>query len=370
MTKLNSNEFWKEISAINNSKTPLPVTVENANEPQAICKLWENHYQGIFNCLPKVGFDCNFPFSESHNSVKVTNSEMGDAINSLQDNKSCGLDGIYAEHIKYASGKLIPLLRMCFTGLFVHGFLPSSLMSVVLIPIIKNKCGNISSKDNYRPIALASVVSKLLEAIILNRSENYLTTNDNQFGFKKRHGTDQCIYILKEVLNLYKSLNSCLSVCFLDASKAFDRVNHSVLFDKLRCRGMPSYLLRILVYWYENQTMCVRWGKLVSDPFTVSNGVRQGGILSPRFFSIYMDDLSTRLNKLNIGCTIGDMLINHLLFADDIALVSPSTLGLSKLLFECQKNGVECDIIFNSKKSAIMILDQIICRIPICLFLK
>ena len=67
-----------------------------------------------------------------------------------------------------------------------------------------------------------------------------------------------------------------------------------------------------------------------------------------------MDDLSTRLNKLNIGCTIGDMLINHLLFADDIILVSPSTLGLNKLLVECQKYGVECDIIFNSKKSAIM----------------
>ena len=117
---------------------------------------------------------------------------------------------------------------------------------------------------------------------------------------------------------------------------------------------MPSYLLCILVYWYENQTMCVRWGKLVSDPFTFSNGDRQGGILSPRFFSVYMDDLSTRLNKLNIGCTIGDMLINHLLFADDIALVSPYTLGLSKLLVECQKYGVECDIIFNSKKSAIM----------------
>ena len=96
------------------------------------------------------------PLNDTFNSIKVNICEVEDAIKTLQDNKSCGLDGIYAEHIKYASGKLIPLLSMCFTGLFVHFFLPSSLMSVVLIPIIKNNCGNISSKDNYRPIALAS----------------------------------------------------------------------------------------------------------------------------------------------------------------------------------------------------------------------
>ena len=88
---------------------------------------------------------------------------------------------------------------MCFSGLFVHSFLPSSLMSVVLIPIIKNKCGNINSKDNYRPIALASVVSKVLEKIILSRLESYVDTNANQFGFKKGHGTDQCIYVIKEI---------------------------------------------------------------------------------------------------------------------------------------------------------------------------
>ena len=354
MTKLNSNDFWKEIAAINNSKTPLPCIIEDANGPQEISKLWEKQYKGIFNCLQKNSYDCNMPLNDTFNSIKVNICEVEDAIKTLQDNKSCGLDGIYAEHIKYASGKLIPLLSMCFTGLFVHGFLPSSLMSVVLIPIIKNKCGNISSKDNYRPIALASIISKLVEVIILNRIENVLNTNDNQFGFKKNHGTDHCIYVLKEILNLYKSLNSCLSVCFLDASKAFDRVNHSILFDKLRHRGIPSYLLRILVFWYENQTMCVRWGKFLSEPFTVSNGVRQGGILSPLLFNVYVDDLSIRLNKLNIGCTIGGTIINHILYADDLVLISPSTHGLSKLLNDCQKYGIECDIVFNSKKSAIM----------------
>ena len=227
-------------------------------------------------------------------------------------------------------------------------------MSVVLVPIIKNKCGKINSKDNYRPIALASIVSKLIETIILNRVTDVLETNDNQFGFKKRHGTDQCIYVLKEVIQLYRSLNTCISVCFLDASKAFNRVNHKFLFEKLENRGVPGYIIRILMYWYENQTMSVRWGNLVSKSFLVSNGVRQGGILSPYLFNVYMDDLSTRLNNLKIGCSLGNFLINHLMYADDLVLISPSTRGLSRLIEECQEYGLEFDILFNSSKSAVM----------------
>ena len=114
--------------------------------------------------------------------------------------------------------------------------------------------------------------------------------------------------------------------------------------------------MRILVYWYENQSMCVRWGKMLSKPFNVSNGVRQGSVLSPRFFSVYMDDLSKKLNELNIGCTIGNFIISHMMFADDLVLISPSTRGLSTLLSECQKYGIDCDIVFNPKKSAIMFI--------------
>ena len=102
--------------------------------------------------------------------------------------------------------------------------------------------------------------------------------------------------------------------------------------------------------------MTVRWGRLLSTPFTVSNGVRQGGILSPFLFNVYMDDLSTRLNKLNIGCTVGYIRINHIMFADDLVLISPSTQGMSKLLSECQRYGIECDIMFNPKKSAVMFI--------------
>ena len=99
---------------------------------------------------------------------------------------------------------------------------------------------------------------------------------------------------------------------FLDASKVFDRVNHYVLFDKLIKRGVPLYVVRILIVWYTTQTMYVRWNNVISSGFGVTNGVRQGGILSPYLFCVYMDDLSNKLNGIKVGCTIGATLINHL----------------------------------------------------------
>ena len=356
LLKSKSNEFWKEIKLINNAKTALPCSIDNASSPEEISKLWEDHFYKIFNCLDSIKFNGDYCLDTPYNLVKVNNSDIYDAIKSLALNKSCGLDGIQAEHLKYSSNKLVPLLSMCFSSFFVHGFLPSTLMSTVLVPIIKNKSGNVNSSDNYRPIALGSVISKLVERIVLDRIEYLLITNKNQFGFKQNHGTDQCVYVLKEALNLYNSLNSYLSICFLDASKAFDRVCHNKLFKKLEERFIPGYILRILVFWYENQTMAVKWGNVTSQFFKISNGVRQGVILSPHFFNVYVNDLSDRLNKLNIGCILGDLILNHLMYADDLVLISPSTYGLKKLLEVCENYGIEFDIKFNSKKSAIMFI--------------
>ena len=125
----------------------------------------------------------------------------------------------------------------------------------------------------------------------------------------------------------YRSLNSNVYSCFLDASKAFDRVNHYVLFDKLLKRGVPLYVVRILIFWYTSQTMYVRWNNVISSGFGVSNGVRQGGILSPYLFCVYMDDLSIKLNDTKVGCTTGTTLINHLMYADDLGKVTIWKLG-------------------------------------------
>ena len=82
-------------------------------------------------------------------------------------------------------------------------------------------------------------------------------------------------------------------MCFLNSSKAFDHVNHTVLFKKLINRGVPGYIIKILVFWYANQQMCVRWGSHVSESNNVSITIKvgQGGILSPYLFSVYIDGL-------------------------------------------------------------------------------
>jgi len=287
--------------------------------------------------------------------IFVSPAEIECAIKELDLNKSCGMDGVYAEHLKYSSRRLLVLLSVCITSMFIHGVLPESMISVVLVPIIKDKTGKITSKDNYRPIALASTISKIIEIILLNRMSDLLLTCHNQFGFKKKLGTDQCIYMLKEIIDAYKVLNGSIFICFLDASKAFDRVNHNTLFKKLLSRGVPCYIVRILAFWYANQTNCVRWGGVYSDSFNVSNGVRQGGILSPFLFNVYIDDLSCRLNDCRTGCSFAGMLINHLMYADDLVLIAPSTAGLQKLLNLCEKYGVDHDVKYNAKKSAVMV---------------
>ena len=140
------------------------------------------------------------------------------------------------------------------------------------------------------------------------------------FHFKQKHSTDLCIYTVKSIVQYYNYYNSPVYSCFLDASKAFDRVNHWTMFKKLILRGVPIIIVRMLCFWYRSQQLCIQWGKTRSSFFTISIGVRQGGILSPKLFSVYMDDLSNLLISSGIGCFLDKVCFNHVFYADDLCL--------------------------------------------------
>ena len=120
-----------------------------------------------------------------------------------------------------------------------HSYMPQSMINSIIVPLVKNKCGNLTDNNNYSPIALSSITSKVFEHIILLRLEEYLWTTDNQFSFKSGHSTDLCIYALSELVEYFRCRSTSVFVAFLDASKAFDKISHWTLFRKLIDRNVP-----------------------------------------------------------------------------------------------------------------------------------
>ena len=111
----------------------------------------------------------------------------------------------------------------------------------------------------------------------------------------------------------------------------------------------------MLMFWYSKQEVCIRWGTEMLSYFNISNGVRQGGILSPSLFAIYMDDISSLLNTSRIGCHISDVCINHVFYADDLCLMAPCAIDLQELINICCLYSIEIDLNFNATKSYCMI---------------
>ena len=139
----------------------------------------------------------------------------------------------------------------------------------------------------------------------------YIITHDHQFGSKSKHSTDMCIFTVKSIVKYYTRQNSPVYTCFLEASKAFDRINHWTLFRKVIDCQVPLSIVRILISWYQMQLVCIKWGTAVSQYFRISNGVRQGGILSPKLFASNMNGLSDALSHCKAGCYINEQCMNQ-----------------------------------------------------------
>ena len=138
--------------------------------------------------------------------------------------------------------------------------------------------------------------------------------------------------MVTEVIDCYQNNGRPVYMCMLDASKAFDRVIVLTLIKTLYARGMCPIYLRLLMNIYEEQQMRIRWNNSVSDYFTISNGVKQGGLLSPVLFSIYLDQLIVQLRHLGMGCYMNGLFTGVFIYADDITLLAPSRASMVLIL--------------------------------------
>ena len=189
---------------------------------------------------------------------------------------------------------------------------------------------------------------------LLNILNDKLQSSHLQFGFKKNSSCSNAIVTLRSVLNYYNSNGSTVSICALDISKAFDRVNFYVLTQQLMKRMIPVCILKLLLHWFSISQCCVRWNNVFSEFFVIRAGVRQGGILSPTLFAIYMDVLINELESSGIGCKFYDNYVGCLVYADDIILLSPSQYGMQTLLNICSNFAIKFDLKYNVKKSFAM----------------
>ena len=185
--------------------------------------------------------------SSEYSAISISVDDVSNGLKLVKIGKSCGVDGLSAEHFIYAGNYVKVYLSILFTSFISHGYLPDGFMKAAIIPLIKNKTGDTNDKNNYRPIALATAMSKIFELCLSEKLNDYLTTSDTQFGFKAQHSTDMCIYAVKSVVKYYNHFHSPVYTCFLDASKAFDRINHWTLFSKLIARGVPCQNYYVLV---------------------------------------------------------------------------------------------------------------------------
>jgi hypothetical protein len=284
----------------------------------------------------------------------ITVEEVDNSVRKLKKGKAAGVDSLTAEHVLFAHPIIVVCLTRLFNLMIQHSFVPDSFGVGVMIPLLKNSDGDNTSSENYRGITLSPVLSKIFEHVLVSQFSNFLDTSNLQFGFKAGIGCSDALYTLRVIVDYYTRNGCTLSLAALDISKAFDKISHYGLFLKLMQKNVPKNFIDILACWYSKCIVSVRWGNECSQPFRMQAGVRQGGILSPILFAVYMNEMVEQLNKSGHGCCINGNFLGCLLYADDVLVISQSVCTMQHMLDICTSVAQKLDLRFNVKKSMVL----------------
>ena len=353
-----SKKFWKLLGKLEYSR-------ENQTFIKGIsADKWKTHFKNVLHS-PSVE-DKNLPQNTTETGsldFVITPEEIELGAYILRKGKASGFDNISNEMIACLLKTKSAILVKLFNSILKY---PKSIRrwnTSMISPI--HKKGTKSNPDNYRGISLQSCFSKFFCAILNQRLLTFAINNQllskAQLGFIPGNRTSDALIILHNLIDYYCHKNGkYVFGCFVDFSKAFDTIPRTKLFQKLLDNDINGKFYDCLTMFYTNDQACIKIGDKITNSFNANRGVKQGCILSPLLFNIFLSDLQTKIeSKENNPTMLGhNHFIGCLIWADDLLLLSQSESGLSKMLQALNQYATTNELHINIDKTKIMIFNK------------